>query len=552
VSDERDGRRRPARGWRFADWVTRRARRSPETAAVVDAETRLTYAALDDAVAQTAGRLAALGVERDDHLGLVVGTRRAAAAVVHAAARLGATLVPVDPRGDADAVRERLDRAGVTAVVCERPTATVVADVVDGLPVATVDETTRDGVRSLPAVDPAPASVTPVELALDDRLLVLYTSGTTGDPKPVVLTAGNVLASATSSALRLGVAPGDRWLCELPAYHMGGIAPFYRTAIYGTTAVLVERERLPEDDDAAPTDASTGRAGFDAERTLRAMHEHAVTGASLVPTQLRRLLDAADATEGPDTLPDSLRFVLLGGGPAPDALVECCDARDTPVCPTYGLTETASQVTTATPDEATDYVGTVGRPLAFTDVLVARESETDDTRRSPATRGPPGYRPCAGGESGEILVRGPTVTPGYYDAPERTAAAFAGEWFRTGDRGRLVDGRLYVAGRRVDRIVSGGENVDPAAVADAIRTVDGVRAAVVVGVPDAEWGEHVAALVVPDAERPGLRVSVVDACRERLPAHAVPRTVRMVETLPRTVSGTVDREAARDLLVGEE
>ena len=97
----------------------------------------------------------------------------------------------------------------------------------------------------------------------------------------------------------------------------------------------------------APTDAPTGRAGFDAERTLRAMHEHAVTGASLVPTQLRRLLDAAAATEGPDTLPDSLRFVLLGGGPAPDALVERCGRRDVPVRPTYGLTETASQVTTA-------------------------------------------------------------------------------------------------------------------------------------------------------------------------------------------------------------
>ncbi|PSQ60614.1 2-succinylbenzoate-CoA ligase, partial [Halobacteriales archaeon SW_7_71_33] len=335
---------------------------------------------------------------------------------------------------------------------------------------------------------------------------------TTGDPKPVTLTAGNVLASATGSALRLGVVPGDRWLCELPAYHTGGIAPFYRTAIYGTTAVVVERERAT-----TPAEEPTGRAGFDAERTLRAAHEHGATGASLVPTQLRRLLDAADADgdNGPDALPESLRFVLLGGGPVPDALVERCGRRDLPVCPTYGLTETASQVTTARPGEATAHVGTVGRPLAVTDVLVACEVEAE-TGDGPAGEGPPGYRPC-----------------------------------EPGDRGRLVDGRLYVAGRRGDRIVTGGENVDPETVADAVRAVDGARSVAVVGVPDEEWGERVAALVVRDADDAMTHEGVLAACRARLPDHAVPRTVRFVDDLPRTTSGTVDREAARALLAGD-
>jgi O-succinylbenzoic acid--CoA ligase len=546
VSDERDERgerRGTTDAWRFVDWVARRGRRSPETTAVVDARSgeRLTYGALDRAVERTAGRLAALGVTEGDHLGAVVGTRLAAARVVHAAARLGATLVPVDPRGGAAAVRERLDRADATAVVCERPTESVAVDAVgDGRPpLVSVDET-GGSVRALSGVEPAP--VTPATWGLDDRLLVLYTSGTTGDPKPVTLTAGNVLASATGSALRLGVVPGDRWLCELPAYHTGGIAPFYRTAIYGTTAVVVERERAT-----APAEEPTGRAGFGAERTLRAAHEHGATGVSLVPTQLRRLLDAADGDDGPDALPESLRFVLLGGGPVPDALVERCGRRDLPVCPTYGLTETASPATTARPDEATAHVGTVGRPLAVTDVLVAREVEAGD---EPAGEGPPGYRPCEPGAEGEILVRGPTVTPGYYGDAERTAAAFAGEWLRTGDRGRLVDGRLYVAGRRGDRIVTGGENVDPETVADAVRAVDGARSVAVVGVPDEEWGERVAALVVRDDDAT-THEDVLAACRARLPGHAVPRTVRFVDGLPRTTSGTVDREAARALLAGD-
>jgi len=562
----RDDDRRTAEAWRVGDWVRRQARRVPERTAVVDADTdadgeRLTYAELDRAVDRTAGRLVALGLGPGDHLGALVGTRVAAVRVVHAAARLVATLVPVDPRGGADAVWDRLDRADATAVVCEGPTEPVAVDALsDGdrvaderdalrLPLASVDDAARRPVTPLESVDPG--SVTPRRWGLADRLLVLYTSGTTGEPKPVSLTAGNVLASALASALRLGHAPDDRWLCELPAYHMGGVAPFYRTAIYGTTAVVTERERQRRPGTTTSADTAvdpTGRAGFDADRTLRALCEHDATGVSLVPTQLRRLLDAADDPGGPDALPASLRFVLLGGGPAPDALVERCGRRDVPVCPTYGLTETASQVTTARPGEATAHLGTVGAPLALTDVVVARPDDGASDSPGRADRAPTGFRECPEGETGEVLVRGPTVTPGYYGDPERTATTFAGEWLRTGDRGHLSGRRLFVHGRRDDRIVTGGENVDPAAVERALRAVEGVQAAAVVGVPDEEWGERVAALVVRDGpDDEPTRETLLGACRERLPGHAVPRTVRFVDALPRTTSGTVDRAAARDL-----
>ncbi len=581
AAGEDGGERRTADAWRFTDWVGRQARRTPGRTAVIDADggERLTYAELDRAVDRTAGRLGALGLEPGDHLGALVGTRVAAVRLVHAAARRGVTLVPVDPRGGADAVWDRLDRADATAVVCERPTEAVAVEALSEgvassgrddegdlrLPLASVDEAASETVTPLESVDPA--AVAAASWGMDDRLLVLFTSGTTGASKPVSLTAGNVLASALGSALRLGHVPGDRWLCALPAYHMGGIAPFYRTAVYGTTAVVVERERLTGENraggDAGERDP-TGRAGFDAEGTLRALDEHEATGVSLVPTQLRRLLDAAAGAEGPDALPDSLRFVLLGGGPAPETLIERCDRRDVPVCPTYGLTETASQVTTARPATATENVGTVGPPLALTDVVVARHDErTSASPRDDEDRAPPGYRACADGREGEVLVRGPTVTPGYYGAPERTAEAFAGDWLRTGDRGHLTNGRLSVHGRRDDRIVTGGENVASAAVERALRPVEGVRAVAVVGVPDPEWGERVAALVVREDDTAGengdetgdgettagpTREGLLAACRERLPGPAVPRTLRFVDALPRTASGTVDRAAARDLV----
>jgi O-succinylbenzoic acid--CoA ligase len=290
---------------------------------------------------------------------------------------------------------------------------------------------------------------------------------------------------------------------------MGGIAPFVRTALYGTTAVVQPRED-----------------GFDPGRTLENLREYDATGVSLVPTQLRRLLDAG-------SLPDSLRFVLLGGGPAPGELIGRAVERDVPVFPTYGMTETASQVATATPGEAADDPGTVGRPLVTTTVTVV------DDDGDPVDRG----------EVGEVVVDGPTVAPGYYDDPDATRAAFGEFGLHTGDLGRRDGaGRLWIRGRVDDLIRTGGETVDPVAVADALRGIDGVEDAAVVGVADPEWGERVAALVVPDdgAPVPPDAQWVRAAARERLAGHEAPKTVAFADELPRTASGTVDRGAVRE------
>jgi O-succinylbenzoic acid--CoA ligase len=309
-----------------------------------------------------------------------------------------------------------------------------------------------------------------------------------------------------ASAVRLGVAPDDRWLCCLPPCHVGGLAPILRSTLYGTTAVL--------------------QRGFDAERTAAVIAERAITAVSLVPTQCTRLLDAGWHP------PEQLRFVLLGGAAAGQSLLERCRERTVPVAPTYGLTETASQVATEPPGD-TATTGTVGRPLLWTDVTIVADGER-----------------CEPGEPGEIRVAGPTVTPGYCD-PDATAAAFddAGR-LRTGDIGtRDEDGRLRIVGRRDDRIVTGGENVTPAAVEGVLTEIDGVRDAAVVGLADPEWGERVAALIASDT---GLDPATVrEHCTEQLAAYERPKTIAVVEALPRTASGTVDRAASRERLRAE-
>ncbi|MFC6730841.1 AMP-binding protein, partial [Natronoarchaeum mannanilyticum] len=258
-----------------------------------------------------------------------------------------------------------------------------------------------------------------------------------------------LLASAVASAFRLGVAPDDRWLCCLPMYHMGGLAPVLRSTLYGTTVVL--------------------QSEFDAERTPTVARERGVTGVSLVPTMLQRILDRDAA---PD-LPDTLRFVLLGGAPAGADLIADCERRDVPVHPTFGMTETASQVATATPREAFEHEGTVGRPLFGTTVTVVDEDGD----------------PLPAGETGELVVDGPTVTPGYYGDSAATEASFGAHGLHTGDVGYRDDGgRLWVLNRRDDRIVTGGENVDPGEVVGALREHPKIRDAAVVGLDDAEWG----------------------------------------------------------------
>ncbi|WP_225334343.1 class I adenylate-forming enzyme family protein [Halomicrobium urmianum] len=476
------------------DLLRARAERTPDRTLLIDADEdeRWTAAEFDRRVARAAAGIDAL--PGDGRVGTLLPTGVAFAEVAFAVPRLGRSLVPLNVQLDRETLADQVERAGIDTLLCDDDTEelarAVASDDVTVTDVGALDDSSGDsGAPSNPR-DP------------DAERLVMFTSGTTGRPKGVRLTTANLVASASASAARLGVDPDDRWLICLPMYHMGGLAPLVRSTLYGTRAVL-QRE-------------------FDADETARVLREHDVTGVSLVPTTLTRLLDSGW------TLTDALRFVLLGGGPAPEGLIERCERRDVPVFPTYGLTETASQVATATPEEAFAHEGTVGRPLRDTSVSIVADGVDQ----------PPG-------ETGEVVVDGPTVTPGYLD-DAATAAAFGDRGLRTGDRGyRDEGGRLWVLGRADDVIVTGGENVRPANVAAALRAHPDVDDAAVVGVPDEEWGERVAALVVPDGD------PTVDAlrahARDELPAFAVPKTVRLVETLPRTPSGTVDRERAREL-----
>ena len=327
----------------------------------------------------------------------------------------------------------------------------------------------RSGVAFVP-LDPRLAAPAAPPAPLDPPAgagTVIFTSGTTGAPKPVLLSAANHEASAIASAWNLGVDPDDRWLCCLPLWHVGGLSILHRSAIYGTTAVLHD--------------------GFDSARVRGELAGGAITQVSLVSTMLRRLIDAG-MSEWP-----GLRAALVGGGPIPGDLLEWAESRGFPLVPTYGMTETASQVVTG------------GRPLLGVELRL--------------------------GDGGEILVRGPMVAAG---------AADADGWLHTGDRGRLDgDGSLHVEGRLDDVIVTGGENVAAAEVEEALLAHPAVADAGVVGRPDPEWGEAITALVVVRGEVGD--EELLTHCRARLPGFKVPKAIERRAELPRNAAGKLVR-----------
>jgi O-succinylbenzoic acid--CoA ligase len=486
--------------WPTRDLVAHRADTTPDRTAMVAADSgnAVTYRELDAAVDAVAAGLDRRIDAQDATVATLLPTQPAVGTLLFATMRLGATLAPLNVELDAETLRTQLSAVDADLLVSGGSAASLAADI-EGYPVVSVDEDLSVATVTDTATVEGSTAVRSAELSRSDTQLVIFTSGTTSEPKGVRLTVGNLVASAVASSYRLGVLPTDRWLVCLPTYHMGGLAPFVRSALYGT-AVVVQRS-------------------FDAEATQQVIADQSATGVSLVPTMLSRLLDAGWEP------PSSLRFVLLGGGPANESLIERCRERGVPVCPTYGMTETASQIATARPETAFERSGTVGQPLVFSDVTVVADGE-----------------PCDPGERGEVVVDGPTVTPGYLNGD---GGAFGDHGFRTGDIGyRDADGRLWVEGRVDDQIVTGGENVDASTVAAAIRDHPAVEDAAVVGLSDEEWGQRVAALVVGEISPAAVR----DHCVERLAPYEVPKTVRVADALPRTASGTVDRSAVRSRL----
>ena len=411
--------------------------------------------------------------------------------------RMRVISVPLNTRLTASELAWQVKNVNCRLVICEPETRTLACKLgADVMETPNVDR-----------VDPAPHYGEYGTMDLDDDFAIIHTSGTSGRPKAAVLTYGNIYQSAVSSALKLEVTKGERWLCVLPLYHVGGLSIILRSLICGTAVEF------------GPT------APFDVHETNRVLSDNPITIVSLVPTMLRRLLDAKTRPWNP-----RLRIILLGGEAPSAELLARCAAENLPIATCYGMTETASQVVTALPDLVYRKRGTVGKAMMTARARIIDEQGNDATPLTP----------------GEVLVKGGSVMRGYYNDPDATAKALRDGWLHTGDIGYLdEDGDLFILQRREDLIVSGGENIYPAEVEAVLRQHPAVAEAVVLGLPDAEWGQRPAAVIEIRAGHAVSAEAIIAFAREQLAGYKVPRRIAFVGALPRTESGKVQRREAR-------
>ena len=476
-----------ARTGRLKAWILERAARTPSATALVAGHDALSYAELAERSRICAATLRAEGVRPGDRVAAVLGNTSALVELFHATALAGALFVPLSPRLPPPELSRHLRDATPTKLRTGPGWKST------GLPVATSGGGTSTGEA--------------VPFDIGAAAAIVYTSGTSGEPKGVVLSYRNLLASAVGAAFHVGTLPGDRWLACLPLCHVGGLAILARSVLAGSAVVLHER--------------------FDPAAVSRAIDRDGITLASFVPAMLEQVL----TLRGNRPPPVTLRAVLLGGAPAPAPLLERAAKAGWPLLPTYGLTEACSQVATRPPGAPLRTDGGGLRPLPGVELRIV-----DDDGR-----------PLSPGGVGEIHVRGDTVTPGYWRRPEASQALLAGGWLHTGDLGVLDEhGALRVVGRRDDRLITGGENVHPAEIEQVLLAHPEVADAGVAGVADPVYGQRVAAWIV---RRAG---SAIDAAtldrfaRAQLAPYKVPRSWRFVAALPRNAGGKLLRRALTD------
>ncbi len=463
-------------------WLYRAAGRWPGRTALIHGDRQLSYETLNQRVVELAASVMQTGSAP-----FAVLSRQALriAWATWLALHLGQPLLPLDPRRryHVDLLRAcGLNRA--------------FADPEIPLP----DFVHRQDSRRLEAA-PGFARSAPRPAAPDAIQLLIATSGSTGLPRAAMLSAANLETAVRASRQRVGLQAGDLWLNCLPLYHIAGISILLRCLEAGATVVLHDQ--------------------FDAATVWKTLIEREATHVSLVPAMLARLL----AKAGDHPPPPSLRVVLVGGGPLSAELFRSARETGWPLCPTYGLSENASQVATLCPAGTDWQPGDVGKPLAGVQVRII------DTEGRP-TRG-----------TGVIRIDGPTVMAGYGNEHWRRGDGLDRGGFVTGDLGHMDErGHIHVIGRADDVVVTGGENIHPREVEEVLLGCAGIEEVAIVGRPDPSWGQVLLAFVVGDITESEFST----CCEGRLSGPLRPREMIQVSELPRDRLGKIDRRRLQD------
>ncbi|WP_194923963.1 acyl-CoA synthetase [Catenulispora pinisilvae] len=478
----------------IGSWPARRARKTPHRTALVHEDRAITYAELDDRVNRLAHVLRERGISRGDRVAYLGPNHPAYLEALFAAGAIGAVFVPLNTRLTGPELRHQIDDSGSALLVTAgSPHRDLSGSQIEVLP--------AEGTGYEAALAAAAPQYRDEPVGLDDLCLIMYTSGTTGRPKGAMLTHGNMTWNCLNVLIDGDLAADEVTLVSAPLFHIAALGmTCLPTLLKGGTAVL--------------------EPAFDPARTLELIERLRITCLFGVPA-MYEMLAAAPGWERADL--SSLRNLMCGGAPVPGRTIRRYLDRGLAFVQGYGMTEAAPGVLLLAGRDAAEHAGSAGVPQFFTDVRLVG-----------ADGAPVGVE-----EPGELLVSGPNVTPGYWQRPRETDEAFHdGTWFRSGDIAQAdAQGYVRLVDRVKDMIISGGENVYPAEVEDALLDHPDVAECAVFGVPDEKWGEVGRAVVVLKAGRAPDGAALLAHLDGRLARYKIPKSVVFTDTLPRSGAG---------------
>ena len=488
----------------LSSFIRFHARRTPDRLAMVYAGERVTYGDFMTRIEKAAGLLTARGIGPDDIVAVVMKNSAAFVELAFATSHVGAVFLPVNFRLAADEVRYIVEHAGAKLVFADAELAAAVAGLAN---VVLVDPGAQTDITRL-AGDAAPAAM--CVRKPDDLFRLMYTSGTTDRPKGVMHAYSNFYIKCSDHIVSLGLTADDRLLIVGPLYHVGAFDLPGMAVLWLGGTIVIQRD-------------------FDPIGVVSAIADERITGAWMAPVMTSAILSHPERDQYDVS---SLKWVIGGGERTPEPRIRAFREYFTGgrYIDAYGLTETCAADTFMEAGREIEKIGSVGRAVAHLEIEIR-----DDNGRT-----------LAAGEAGEICLRVPKVTRGYWKDPEKTRASFFGDWFRTGDIGYLdTDGFLYLTDRKKDLIISGGENIASSEVERVIYQLPEVRDAAVIGVPDERWGERPVAVVVLAEGRTLDLETLTRHCRQHLAGFKVPKDLVIRTELPRNPSGKILKRVLR-------
>jgi fatty-acyl-CoA synthase len=497
---------------RYYDWIAHFSRRTPDKTAVVDlaSERRFTYAQFDARISRLACHLRnELKVGRGDRVAVLALNTSDTLEVQFACGRLGAVFLPLNARLTVPELQFIAGDAAPKVMIHDNDlaeTALAVARLCE------VEESLLLGPHG--SYEAAIASAKPLErvepVTLDDISTIMYTSGTTGQPKGAIITHGMTFWNCVNLGGPSYISPSSVALTVLPLFHTGGLNCYANPVLHAGGTVLIMRAFDPG---LALRLISDPRRGINMFFGVPANYQFMAQHPDFEKSDFRRL-----------------NIGGVGGAPIPVPLLNVWESRGVALQQAYGMTETSPVVLALDREDARRKAGSAGKPVLHTEVRVVRPDGTD----------------VAPGELGELWVKGPNVTPGYWNRPDANQSSFTDGWLHTGDATRVdEEGFYYIVDRWKDMYISGGENVYPAEVENVLHQIAAIAEAAVIGIPDAQWGEVGMAIV---AIKPGQSLAEADIhahCAKNLARFKCPRLIRFVDALPRNATGKIHKPTLR-------